>query len=76
MQYLMKTIECPIIFIIGKNVLTNSESEVVEGVFVDDVKLPNQSKGKFHHSAYVHVLPVVLLWGVSLSLASLNINIS
>lgn len=42
---------------------TDSESEVVEGVFVDDVQLPHKSKGKLHHGANVHVLSVMFLKG-------------
>lgn len=42
-------------------VLTDSESEVVEGVFVDDIQLPHKSKGKLHHGADVHVLSVMFL---------------
>lgn len=42
-------------------ILTNSEFEVVKRVLVDHVKLPNESKGKLHHRAYVHVLSVVFL---------------
>lgn len=50
-----------LIFVLWRNVLTDSESEVVEGVFVDDIQLPNKSKGKFHHGADVHVLSVMFL---------------
>lgn len=43
------------------NVLTNPQPEVVEGVLVDDVKLPHQRKSELHHRADVHVLPVMFL---------------
>ena len=41
--------------------LTNSEFEVIEGVFVDNIQLPHQGECKLHHGPYVHVLPVMLL---------------
>lgn len=41
--------------------LTDSELEVVERVFIDDVQLPHQGKCKFYHGPDVHVLPVVFL---------------
>lgn len=47
--------------LVTQRCLTNPESEVVEGVFVDDVQFPNESKGKLHHRANVHVLSVMFL---------------
>lgn len=44
-----------------KTVLTNSESEIIEGMFVDDIKLSNKSKRKLHHRSNVHVLSVMFL---------------
>ncbi len=41
--------------------LTNSEFEVIEGVFVDNIQFPHQGECKLYHGPYVHVLPVVLL---------------
>lgn len=41
--------------------LTNSELEVIEGVFVDNIQLSHQSKRKLYHGSYVHILPVMLL---------------
>lgn len=43
------------------SILTDAEPEVVEGVLVDDVKLPHKCKSKLHHCANVHVLSVVFL---------------
>lgn len=45
--------------------LTHSEFEVIEGMLVDDVQLPHQSKRKLHHGPYVHVLPIVFLVGTT-----------
>lgn len=41
--------------------LTNSEFEVIEGVFVDNIQLSHQSKCKLYHGPNVHVLPVMFL---------------
>lgn len=46
--------------------LTDSKFEVVEGMLVYDVQLPHQRKGKLHHGADVHVLPVMVLRGGSM----------
>lgn len=44
-----------------QNVLTNPEPEVIEGVLVDDVKLPHECESELHHCANVHVLSVMFL---------------
>lgn len=40
---------------------TYSQLEVIEGVFVDGIQFGNEGKGKLHHGADVHVLPLGLL---------------
>lgn len=40
---------------------TDSQLEVVEGMLVDDIQLPDQREGELHHGSDVHVLSVVLL---------------
>lgn len=35
--------------------------EVIEGMLIDDIELPDQRKGELHHGSDVHVLSVMLL---------------
>lgn len=53
---------------------THSQLEVIEGVFVDSVQLPHQGKGKLHHGADMHVLPLGLLRGNKHTHVGLEVN--
>lgn len=43
------------------DVLTDSQLEIIEGMFVDDIELSHQGEGELHHGTDVHVLSVMFL---------------